>query len=100
MNISTCNVQGLAAVQVAVAGIVTLKVFVPLCTVVVDVDPAGSPSLSASTGCVGDQTGLSMNAGVHCWAEPEAPSVGGSGNAAIVCVALAPCFSEMRYQPG
>jgi hypothetical protein len=59
-------VQGLALVQVAFEGIVTLNVCVPLWFVVVEVDPAGRPSLSASTGCVVDQTGLSMNAGVHC----------------------------------
>ena len=41
-----------------------------------------------------------MNAGVHCCAEPAAPSVAGSGNPAAVCVELAPCLSEMRYQPG
>jgi hypothetical protein len=49
---------------------------------------------------VGDQTGLFMNAGVHCWAEFGAPNSGGSGNAVAVCVELAPCLSEMRHQPG
>src|SRR5215471_6954810 len=60
----------------------------------------GMPSLSAITGCVGDQTGLSMNAGVHCWAEPAAPNAGGSGIPVAVCVEVAPCLSEMRHQPG
>jgi hypothetical protein len=87
-------------VQVAFDGMVTLKVLDPLWFVVVEVDPAGKPSLSASTGCVGDQTGLSMNAGVHCWADPAAPSVGGSGSDVAVCVELAPCLSEILYQPG
>src|SRR5262245_63024811 len=99
MNIRTCSVHGLA-LQFAFDGIATVNILVPLCTVVVEVDPAGKPSLSASTGCVVDQTGLSMNAGVHCCAEPAAPSVGGSGKAAAVCVEVAPCLSEIRYQPG
>ena len=63
--------------QVAFAGMVTLNVFVPLWLTFVSVNPAGRPNLSARTGCVGDQTGLSMKAGVHCFAEPAAPSVGG-----------------------
>jgi hypothetical protein len=101
MNIITWSVQGLALVQVTSDGIVTLNVLVPLWVVVVDVGMlVGMPSLSASTGCVVDQTGLSMKAGVHCPDEPAAPSVGGSGSDVAVCVELAPCLSEMRYQPG
>ena len=58
MNITTCSVQGAAAVQLAFEGIVTMNVLVPLCVVVVDVEPAGKPSLSARTGWVVDQTGF------------------------------------------
>src|SRR5436309_886229 len=101
MNMRTWSVHGLALAHVALDGMVTLKVFVPLWIVVVDAgSSAGTPNLSASTGWVGDHTGLSMNAGVHCFAVPAAPRVGGSGKVEAVCVELAPCLSEMRYHPG
>ena len=45
---------------------VTVYVCVPVCIVFVEVGLlAGMPSLSASTGCVGDQMELVMSAGVH-----------------------------------
>jgi len=59
---TTCSVQGCAVLQEALEGIVTWNVLVPVCGVEA-VEPAGNPS--ASTGWVGDQTGLVMMVGVQ-----------------------------------
>jgi hypothetical protein len=89
----TWSEQGFAVLQFAFCGIVTWKVFEPLCRVFT-VDPAGSPS--ARTGCVGDQTGFIMIAGVQF-----VPAIGtGSGRVVNVWVELAPSCNAMRHQPG
>jgi len=57
-------------------------------------DPAGNPS--ARIGCVGDQTGLLMMAGVQF-----VPAIAcGSGSDCSVWLELDPCTSAMRNQPG
>jgi hypothetical protein len=92
----TWSEHGRAVVQVAFCGIVTSNVFVPLCRVVVEVEPAGSPRASARTGWVGDQTGFVVNGGVQL-----VPAMArGSGSEVSVCVELAPSTRAMRYQPG
>jgi hypothetical protein len=58
----TCKAQGCVLVQDALLGMVTWKVWVPVCCVEA-VEPAGKPS--AMIGWVDDQTGLLMMAGVQ-----------------------------------
>jgi hypothetical protein len=88
----TCSMHGPDVVHVTFWGILTWKVCDPLCMVLA-VDPAGKPS--ARTGCVVDQTGLVIIAGVHC-----ATVCGGSGRVVSVWLALFPWCSEIRYHPG
>jgi hypothetical protein len=86
-------VQGRALVQVALLGIVTWNVWVPVCCVVA-VEPAGKPS--AMIGWVDDQTGLLITAGVQL-----VPVLAfGSASVESVWVELAPSTSAIRNQPG
>jgi hypothetical protein len=83
-------VQGLAVLHLALVGMVTGKVDEPVCMAA----PLGSPS--PMTGCVVDQTGLVISAGVQF-----VPACAfGSGSEVIDCVELAPSTSDTRYQPG
>ncbi len=79
--------------QEAVEGMVTVRVFFPLCMVLA-VEPAGNPS--ARIGCVVDQTGLLTIAGVQLVPDMAL----GSGSAVSVWPELGPCASETRNQPG
>jgi hypothetical protein len=84
----TCRVHGSASVQTAFWGMVTWNVREPVGT------------LSAITGCVGDQTGFVRGTVVEHAAVVAVAGVGsGSGMVVIVCVALAPFTSATRYHP-
>jgi len=68
----------------------------PVCIVVVDVDPAGSPKPSAMMGCVDDQVRLRISAGVQL----VPLTATGSGRVVRVWLELGPSASETRNHPG
>ena len=82
--------------QVAAGGIVTGNVCVPVCIVVVDVDPAGRPNPSAMMGWVADQVTFRISAGVQL----VPLTATGSGKVVSVWPELGPSASETRNHPG